>query len=377
MDKFINGCDISSLIELEQFGAKFLDFSKKEVDLVEFLKDSGFNSMRIRLWVDPYNENKDPYLGGTNDLTKALELVKRAKEVNMSILLDFHYSDFWVDPGKQTLPKSWKNISTLEELVNKVYSYTKETLEVFKEQGYDIEYVQIGNETTNGMLWPFAKLYEENVDFEEKFKNLADILKAGIKASKEVYPQIKTIIHLERSGYTEIYDNYLSHLEFHNVDYDILGMSYYPYWHKDLSHLEMTLDLIKNKYHKQMMIVEYSFCYSEEKLYDSKNKELPLIIKEGKDGVLTNNVDYSFTMDGQINFILDLYNLLKKYGVLGMYYWEPAWVQVDGTSWASDDAMNYINEHKEFGNEWVNQGLFTKDGRPLDSLKIFKTIGGN
>ncbi len=374
-NKFINGCDISSLIELEELGAKFYDFSKKEVELAGFLSKNGFNSMRIRLWIDPYSEEGKPYLGGTNDLDKALELASRAKANKMSIMLDFHYSDFWVDPSKQTLPKEWKNLGFVE-LANKIYSYTEETLQIFKKKGYKIDYVQIGNEITNGMLWPIGKLYEGDKFIEENFSHVATFLKAGISATKEIYPKAKTIIHLERSGYTEIYDHYLGLLEKYHVEYDILGMSYYPYWHKDMANLEKTLDLIKNKYHKEMMVVEYSYCYSEKKLYDTKKEELPLIIKEGKENVLTNEVDYPFTVEGQINFIKDLYKLLKKYDVLGMYYWEPAWIQVDGTSWASLEAMDYINEHKPFGNEWANQGLFDSMGHPIESLNIFRSIGG-
>lgn len=376
MNKFENGMDISSLIELEQFGAKYRDFAGNSVELTKFLAESGFTSMRIRLWLDPYDENKKPYLGGTNDIDKALELALRAKENNLSIMLDIHYSDFWVDPAKQTLPKSWQNIKTFDELLNKVEEYTKDVLHIFKNHDIDLAYIQIGNEVTHGMLWPFAKIHNYNGLLVGNFHELHEILKTGLRVAKEIYPNAKRIIHLEKSGYTEIYDDYLTRLEEAKVDYDILGMSYYPYWHKDLKHLENTFKLVRDKFYKDFMVVEYSFCYSDKKIFDENNKELPLVIEEGKESAITNNVDYEFTVEGQEKFIMDLYKLIRQYGGLGMYYWEPAWVNVPGTSWASQEAMDYIGEHKNFGNEWANEGLFTSDGHPLNSLKIFKGIGG-
>ncbi len=372
-EEFKIGFDASSVVELESLGASFIDFDGQQKELFSILKKYGFNATRIRLWLNPYSEDNEPYLGGTNDIAKALLLAKRAKELGLSIMLDLHYSDFWVDPGKQTLPKRWSNISSLAELGLKVEEYTYETLKIFKEKQIDLEYVQIGNEITNGMLWPFAKLEKNNGDLLDNFSSLATILIKGIQASKKVYPLIKTIIHLENSGNTSLYDNYLGHLEKYHVPYDILGFSYYPYWHSNLKDLEKTISLIRNKYHKEMMVVEYSFVNSHKKIFDQENKELPLIIVEGKHKE-TNEVPYEYSLAGQKQFIFDLYNLLRKYHVSGFYYWEPAWVNVKGTSWASIKAMDYIHEYKDFGNEWANQGLFSEGGLALDSLKIFQTL---
>ncbi len=376
--EFKIGFDASSLIELESLGASFYDFDGQKKELFTLLKEHGFNATRIRLWLNPYTEEGEPYLGGTVDLNKALLLAKRAQELGLSIMLDIHYSDFWVDPGKQTLPKAWQNVQSLDELLIKVKEYTQATLLEFKKHYLNLEYIQIGNEVTNGMLWPFGKLTKNNGDLLDNFAALAAILNQGILASKEIYPTIKTIVHLENSGNTPLYDEFLSRLEKYHVPYDILGFSYYPYWHSTLANLEKTIALIKNKYHKEAMLVEYSFASSSHKIYDQELKELPLIIVEGKHKE-TNVVPYSYDLTGQQQFISDLYHLLRKYDVRGFYYWEPAWINVAGTSWSSLEAMDYIHEYKDFGNEWANQGLFSEGGLALDSLKIFQTFikGGN
>ena len=154
-DNFINGADISILDEMEQSGAIY-KINGKQQDPLTILKNNGVNYVRLRLWVDPYDANGNAYGAGTNDLNRTLKLAKRAKNKGLKVLLDFHYSDFWVDPGKQNLPKAWQNQS-FEQLNSSVYSYTADVLNQMKSQGIYPDMVQIGNELNSGMLWPYGK----------------------------------------------------------------------------------------------------------------------------------------------------------------------------------------------------------------------------
>lgn len=372
MDNFVKGMDISSIIEVENNGGKFY-YDGVEEDIFSIFEKCGVNSIRIRLWVNPYTIDKKPYLGGTNDLEKALLIAKRAKAKNMSILLDFHYSDFRVDPSKQTLPKAWINELCLgKKIYDLVYDYTKETLSIFKKEGINVEYVQIGNEITNGMCWPLAKLdYHLNEVLDEGKNNLIKILNSGIKASKEVFPKIKTIVHLERSGFKDVIDNFLK-IIYKDVDFDILGFSYYPYWHSDFKDLENCIRYIKDKYHKDMMIVETSYAYDIHDMFIGHEK-LPLVINKELDKITT-PVEIPLTRDGQVQFLEKLFSLARFLNLLGIYYWEPAMINVPGISRASKEAMDYINEKKSFGNEWANQALFDETFNALDSLKMIKKL---
>ena len=154
--KYYKGMDISTLLEVEKCGAKFYD-GKGPEDALDILKRYDVNAVRIRLWNDPYSEDGEPYGAGTNDFASVIALSRRAREKGFDILLDYHYSDFWADPGKQFIPKAWRGYS-VEELEQAVYNYTKDTLLDLKEQGLLPNMVQVGNELTNGLLWPYGKV---------------------------------------------------------------------------------------------------------------------------------------------------------------------------------------------------------------------------
>ena len=193
--EFIKGMDVSTLLEEEACGARYFD-EGKEGELLDILKKYGCNSVRLRLWNDPYAEDGTPYGAGTNDLEKLILLSKRAREHDMSILLDLHYSDFWADPGKQTVPKAWKGYSP-DELEKAVYEYTLEVMERLKRENLLPELVQVGNEVTNGLLWPTGK--------KPEFENIARYISAGIRAVKEVHKEAQIMIHLDNGGFNSMY----------------------------------------------------------------------------------------------------------------------------------------------------------------------------
>lgn len=374
---FMKGADISTVKEVEELGGAFyLDGEKK--DLFEILSVKGINTVRLRLWVDPYDDNKEPYLGGTNDLQMTIELAKRAKKHGLQFMLDFHYSDFWADPKKQSKPKAWQDL-TGKQLEDEVYRYTKATLEAFKDQDIEPEYVQIGNEITNGMLWPDGKtpsyLFEERrfqeaapQEKKDSYARLARLLKAGVRATRETLPAPngKVILHLDFGGANDLYRGWFDEITAHEVDYDIIGLSYYPFWHGTLEDLRLNMEDISKRYNKDVLVVETSYGFTGEK-------------PKGSEAIFTEDLarigGYPASVEGQAAFLWDLMKTMKGISGgrgLGIVYWEPAWLQVAGTSWASYAGMKYGNDMGDMGNHWSNQAMFDFDGNALDSLNVFK-----
>ena len=174
-DGFIKGADVSTLKEMEDAGYVFKGFDGKPGDAMALLHEQGFNYIRLRIWVDPYDANGNTYGGGTNDLPTTLYLAQKAKDNGMKFLLDFHYSDFWTDPGKQFKPKAWADLS-FEDLKKAVYEYSRDTIKAFGDKGLMPDMVQIGNELNGGMLWPDGKSWGQD---GKEFDRLAELLKAG------------------------------------------------------------------------------------------------------------------------------------------------------------------------------------------------------
>ena len=190
---------------------------------------------RFRLWVNPYDEEGRPYGGGTNDLPTFIKLAKHAQECGMEVMLDFHYSDFFVDPSRQKPPRAWKGLD-FPEMVEALKAYTRETLLKIKEEGIDLAAIQVGNETTNGMLHPFGDVWKK--EFDEKkgggFKAFVTFFNAGARVCKEIYPNAKIICHLEHSGSFKIQDEFMEGVTKEGIEFDVLGESYYTYWHGNL-----------------------------------------------------------------------------------------------------------------------------------------------
>lgn len=357
----ILGIDPSAHIETRAAGARFF-VRGEEVEPISYIHDhNGVSMMRLRLWVDPYDGEKKPYGGGSVDLEKFLLLAKEGVSKGYSILLDFHYSDFWCDPAKQPIPKAWANLS-FEQLVKTVGEYTKETLSRIKAEGIPLYAIQIGNEITNGMLWPMGKLEaEEGASCRKGYDALCQLLRSGSLAAREVYPQAKRVIHLERSFDKAIYKEFFDQLLAHDVPFEVIGMSYYPYWHGSFDQLFENVELMKSLYHKPIWIVETSYGFTEEPAYVEDEEWEPLVDEKI---FVSDNVSrpYPLTQEGQEAFLENLIRLSVENEVEAIFYWEPFWLPLPGLCWATEEGQNYIHERRATHNEWANQCLFDYDG---------------
>ncbi|WP_220718592.1 glycoside hydrolase family 53 protein [Agarivorans litoreus] len=362
-DDFIRGVDISMLPEIEALGGKYYHQSVEQ-DLFTILKKHGVNAIRTRLWIDPKSNTGESYGGGNNQLTRSIDLAKRAKDNGMTFLLDLHYSDFWADPKKQSKPKAWQHLS-FENLNQKVYDYTAQVMQAYQAAGVVPDSVQIGNEINGGMLWPDGKNWGPG---SQGFEKLSLLLKAGIQAvhdnSGEQDTQI--ILHLAEAGKNEYFRWWFDEIHQYGVEYDIIGMSYYPWWHGPIADVKANMEDLSNRYNKPILLVETSFPYTNanaDRLENSYSDSGPI---QG----------YQVSVNGQAQFLSDimlLLNNLPNQQGLGIYYWEPAWLPVEGATWATKAGMAYGSDQWQMGNAWENQGLFDFGGNALPSLEIFKT----
>ncbi len=367
-EDFIFGMDASSLLVEEKSGVKYYDFDSNEQDPLKTFADSGINYIRLRVWNDPYDENGNGYGGGNNDLPTAIELGKRATEYGMRVMIDFHYSDFWADPKRQHAPKTWEGMS-VEEKSSALYDFTKTSLTQLLDSGVDVGMVQIGNEINYGMSG------------EKQFEKVLKLLKAGSRAIREVSDdygkEIDVVVH-----YTRIQDKadvltLVDRLVRNELDFDMIGMSYYPFWDGSFENMSRVLELINEKYSKKAFIAETSYCYTTE---DGDGSGNSLTINDLVKG-------YPASVDGQATMIHDICKCVNEVGGIGVFYWEGAWIPVGpanadnssiweqyGSGWASSYASNYDPEDAALyygGCAWDNQAFFDFEGHPLESINVF------
>ncbi|HEY8462707.1 MAG TPA: glycosyl hydrolase 53 family protein [Bacillota bacterium] len=345
----IKGMDISTLPQVEAGGGKFYNHDGEPEDLFKILKANGVNYIRLRIWNNPKN--------GICGKASTLAMAKRIKKAGMGFLLDFHYSDTWADPGKQYKPAAWKDLD-FEGLNRAVYDYTKEIITALNKQGTLPDMVQIGNEITSGMLFPDGKLTTL-----ASFNKLARLINSGIKAVKDATPvgkKIKIAIHLDKGGdnnvYTWFFDNLIANGA---TDFDIIALSYYIAWHGTPTDLYRNLCNLANKYKKDLIVVETAFPFC---LNDGDGLENIM----AKDEQLKNS-GYVPTIAGQKQYLQDIFNIVKHVPDgrgLGVFYWEGAWLPVQGAGWDPNDPQSK--------NAWENQILFNYEGYALDSLKAFQ-----
>lgn len=369
----ILGIDVSTILEEYNNGAKFYDNGRllKKFEPLDMFRDNGVTYMRIRLWNNPYDSDGNKYLGGTCDLDNFLKLAKIAQDKGYKILLDFHYSDFWADPGKQKAPKEWENL-TFGEVVDKVYEYTLETLKKIKDEDIDIGMVQIGNEITNGMIHPYGRLIEDGDNPRQGYEKLIELLKSGIKGVKEIYPNAKIIIHLERSYDQKIYNEYFNKLIEADVNFDVIGASYYPYWHGTMDEFFANMDNCK-KFNKELMVMELGYAFTLEDYILNNNGDINLVVNKDNLSSFAFTETYPLNKEGQARFIEDFLSRAKEKNIGAVFYWEPLWIPGDGICWASRAGLKYIGEeNKSTRNEWANQCLFDYDGNKLPSFDKFK-----
>ena len=361
---FIKGADISTLIDVEKHGGKFFDQNHKQQDAMVILKQNGFNYVRLRLWVDPKDAAGKPYGGGNNDLATTLELAKRAKAQGFKILLDFHYSDFWTDPGKQFTPKSWAKMD-YPQLKTAIHDYSRDVIAQFRQQGVVPDMVQVGNEMNGGILWPEGKSWGEGGGEFDRLAGLLNAAISGVRADEKDPSKIKIMLHLAEGTKNDTFRWWFDEINQRNVPYDVIGLSFYTYWNGPISALQTNMDDISKRYNKDVIVVEVAYGYSTQNCDAAENS---FNEKEAKDG------GYPGTVQGQADFLSDMIKSLVAVPDnrgKGLFYWEPTWIPVNGAGWATPAGMTYINDHWKEGNARENQALFSCDGQVLPSIKVF------
>ena len=365
MSKFVKGMDLSTLLEMERCGAKYFD-QGKEMDILDIMKSYDVDTIRLRLWTDPKSETGEPYGAGNNDLAETLAIGKRVSDAGFGVLLNFHYSDSWADPGKQFKPKAWASYG-VEELEKAVYDFTKESLTAVLDAGVNVTMIQVGNELSNGLLWPEGKM--------PNYDNIAKFVSAGIRACREIKADIPLMIHLDNGGKNELYRDWFDHYVERGEDFDYIGLSYYPFWHGSLQSLEDNMNDIAVRYGKELIVAEVSMGYtmedykSYEKLEDSERKGYATRQE------LVDKIEYPMTVQGQVDFTKDFLNRVAHVADdkgCGFFWWEPAWIPVSGSGWATPASLKYMNDPGPCGNEWANQALFDYKGNALPTLEVIR-----
>lgn len=336
------GGDISLLPTYEKYKTEYRDSNGRTVPFMDFVKtEGGWNAVRVRLFVNPENAPGSAKKEGVcQDINYIIPLCKQVKAAGMKLMLDFHYSDTWADPSKQFTPKAWKKASR-QALADSVYTFTRQSLLRLRAEGIEPELIQVGNEITFGMLWPTGKvdpLKEDNWD------TLAQFISSGSRACREVCPKAKIIIHTEHAQNWQSTFAYYDKLRRRHVDYDVIGLSYYPMWHGTIAHLNVVLDSLEANFpQKEIMIVETAGYYSHE----NDPWATPNQFSEF----------YPITAKGQAEFTLELVSMLNYHPrVTGLFWWYPE--------------ENQSAQPQQSG--WLNRGLFDNhSGRALPAFYEF------
>ena len=371
-DDFIRGMDASSVLVEENSGVKYYNYDGEEQDVFMTLAQSGVNYIRLRVWNDPYDENGNGYGGGNNDLATAVELGKRATRYGMKVCIDFHYSDFWADPKRQHAPKAWEGM-TVPEKSDALSKFTKESLTTLLDAGVDVGMVQIGNEINNGMAG------------ETLAPSVYTLLVSGSSAVREISAaygkDIQIAVHYTNIEEADKINTIALNLMNFGVDYDVFGLSYYPFWDGTNENMQAVARNIQEKYGKKVIIAETSYCYTSEDGDGSGNSF------HGTDDLVEG---YGATVQSQATMIRDVCAAANEAGVSGVFYWEGVWIPVGeatadnspiweeyGSGWASSYAADYDPDDAGLyygGCSWDNQAMFDFHGYPLASLNVWKYL---
>jgi arabinogalactan endo-1,4-beta-galactosidase len=247
---FAKGTDIGWLPQMEATGFKFYNSQGIEQDCFQILKDHGINSIRLRTWVDPSNDKASGHC--SKDETVAMAV--RAQKWGMRVMIDFHYSDSWADPGKQHKPKAWEG-HDFNTLLKDVYDYTMDVMAALKANGVTSEWVQVGNEITPGMIFPEGSTAH--------WDSVARLINKGYDAIKAVSPKTKVVLHLDQGNNNKRFRTWFDSAQAHGAKYDVIGLSYYPYWLNGKPDYTLSIDDLGNnlsdmaaRYGKEVMVVE-------------------------------------------------------------------------------------------------------------------------
>lgn len=340
--KYLGG-DISLLTAYEQAGVSFLDRDGKAVgNLLTYLRSEavGWNAQRVRLFVDPSKASEEDKRSGVcQDLEYVAALGRRIKEAGHKLMVDFHYSDSWADPGKQYKPQSWAS-ATPEELADTVYRYTKRSLEYLASHGATPDFIQPGNEISFGMLWPEGKV---DAYHDANWTTLASYLKSAVRACREICPSAGIILHTEQAKNITTTINYYDRIEASGIDYDIIGLSYYPFWHGDLTNLDHLLTQLATRFaSKKVQIVETAYYYQYQ----------PTEYITDFSGV------WPVSPDGQAAFTRSLIDVLNRHDNVNALYW-----------WFPEEN----GKNNSVIGSWINRGLWNNNtGRANPALYELK-----
>ena len=332
---FIRGVDVSHLDRVEEHGAVFRD-NGVAGDALVILQNHGVNWVRLRLWHLPAD--------GYNGLERTVRLAERVKAAGMGFLLDIHYSDTWADPGRQTKPAAWQNAS-FEALRDSVRAYTGYVLARFQAAGALPDMVQVGNEITSGMLWNTGRV---GGNYNGQWSQFAELLKAGVEAVRAAGDSIEVMIHIDRGGRYSDSEWFFDNLAAQGVEFDVIGLSYYPWWHGKLTAVDYNLKGLARRYQKDIVIVEAAYPWT---LQWADNENNIVGLEEHL------HPGYPATVQGQRSFLEDLFAIVRDTPDgrgRGLVYWEPAHIPVQG-----------------FGSPWENLALFNFQGNLLASADAF------
>ena len=335
----ILGVDISSLKKSEDMGGTYRDSDGTEGDALQILKRHGLNFARLRIWVDPAD--------GYHGKEEILGMASRLKSLGIRFLVDFHYSDNWADPGKQFKPAGWSDYP-FGQLQQALYDHTLDVCKSLVAQGTPPDMVQVGNEINAGMLWPDG-------DYKH-LDNLAALLKAGYQAVKDCSPSTPVMLHIAEGGDNDLARWWFDNMTRRDVPFDVIGISYYPFWHGTLAQLQQNLNDISVRYASDVIVVETAYAFT-----DQEDDFLPNILN--RDMVIPG---YPFTPEGQRAMLRDVMAIVRAVPNgrgLGVFYWDATWTAVPGNGWDSTDPGS--------GNAWENQALFDFDNRVLPALDEF------
>ncbi|MDT0323595.1 glycoside hydrolase family 53 protein [Streptomyces millisiae] len=329
----IQGVDLSSVPKGEARGAVFRYANGTAGDPVRILQEGGANYVRLKVWVN----SPDGYHGKP----QILAMARRAQALGMRTLIDFHYSDSWADPGQQTKPAAWQNLSS-GALEQAVYNHTYDILDGLRAQGTPAAMAQIGNEINGGMLWPDGRY--------TNWPQLGRLLTAGVRAARAASPGIQIALHLAEGGNNAgtvwWFDNALAQ----GVSFDVIALSFYGYWHGTLDDLQFNLNDVSARYGKDVLVAETAYPFRT----DSKDSHPQIITaREPVAGLPA-------IPEGQLQWMRSITTVVSRVPNnrgLGVFYWEPAWTAVPGNGWDPYDPNS--------GNAWENQALFDYDNRAL------------
>jgi arabinogalactan endo-1,4-beta-galactosidase len=348
----IHGADVSSLDKSEDFGGVYRDARGRRGDALDILHDQGLDWIRLRTWVDPAD--------GYHDTAELLRMARRAKREGLRVLVDFHYSDFWADPGKQWTPAAWEALS-FDALQQTFAAYTRDTMRALVRQGTPPDMVQLGNEINPGLLWDYAATWTgcssaddgmggtATVCHTENWDDLARLLTTGYHAVKSVSPRTKVMLHLAEGGDNGTFRWWFDNVTTRGVPFDVIGASYYGYWHGTFAELQANLDDVTARYGKDVAVVETAYPFT----LAGEDQEGQIIDLESE---LV--AGYPATPEGQADWLRDIQTVVRAVPrALGTFWWEATWTAVPGNGWSPRNPAS--------GNGWENQALFGFDDRLL------------